>query len=130
MGGAVRKEASRAYYERNAEFVKSRAKEWARVHQRKYQIEWRKNNPDKASSYNKKAWQKRKLAVLAHYSGAEQPSCACCGWAPPEGTAMLEIDHINGGGYEAAKKRGLTGQSMYHWLVRQQHCALHGGLLP
>lgn len=52
--------------------------------------------------------------VLSSYSGGE-PKCACCGESMLD---FLSIDHIDGGGNEHRKQKGIWGSGIYRWLKK------------
>ncbi len=58
----------------------------------------------------------RKL-VLGHYSNG-QPKCACCTETQYE---FLCLDHVNGGGKAQRRTIGLSGRSVYAWVVKNQY---------
>ena len=78
-----------------------------------YNIEYRRNNPEKIRAHYHKAWKKKtrevREAVLDHY-GRE---CACCGETE---NVFLTLDHIDGGGAE--HRRAIGAGNLYRWLVR------------
>lgn len=57
----------------------------------------------------------RKLLVLTHYGNGE---CAClnCGFS---NIKALSIDHINGRRAVGHNKKGMGGNSIYSWLIKE-----------
>ena len=54
-----------------------------------------------------------RMKILRRYSG-ETPTCACC---PETAYEFLTIDHIDGGGLEQRRQIGLSGRSVYKWII-------------
>lgn len=57
--------------------------------------EWRRSNPELSRQVAKNSKHRRKMEALIHYSGSNNPFCACCGEDDPR---FLTIDHKNNDG--------------------------------
>jgi hypothetical protein len=84
---------------------------------------WLEANPEKRLEYKRRSLRQRKVThetVLAHYSPASPPCCACCGT-----TVNLSIDHVSGDG--ASHREDLfplqdyrtSCSRLWYWLAEQ-----------
>lgn len=78
-------------------------------HRKKYHIDWRRGNPEKALAASRRYHAKLKSEVM-HFYGGMPPKCACC---KEDNMIFLTIDHIQGGGVKHVKQ---IGKSFYSWL--------------
>lgn len=78
-------------------------------------MQGRSENKD-AKRSRESRWAK-KIAVLRHYCGGADPTCACCGERHPQ---FLALDHVNRDGGEHRRSLGLKGgYQFYTWVVKQ-----------
>ena len=79
---------------------------------------WKAKNRDKWRIYHDRARLKLKLGILTHYGGGK-PVCVKCGF---NNERALSIDHLNGGGIQHFKQKGVGyGQKFYYWLKRNNY---------
>jgi len=74
----------------------------------KYQNSWRKKNPDKFNTKQKKWYNKTKLSLLLQLLNHYGHKCNCKN-CPEKNFQFFTLDHINNDG--AAHRRALGGQS-------------------
>jgi len=88
-----------------------------RIRNRKRDIEyskkWRNEHRDHYHKIQKVARDKKRLAVLLHYSHGKL-ECNCCG---ERHIQFLALDHIGGGGNKHRKEVGY-GDQFFRWLIR------------
>ena len=104
-----------------------------REYQKKYQREWRKNNPDKVKEIisrwywqnrdakisktvqsNKRRYHELRIITLERYGG----KCACCGENTYE---FLTIDHINNDGKNERKIMNNYAGRIYGYLANAEY---------
>lgn len=86
------------------DWIKTDKGEEYRKRSAEYAKEWRKKNKDKFKATQKKAYTKARLEVLSHYSGKENPDCACC---QESDVRFLQIDHVNNDGAQHRREIGM-----------------------
>jgi len=99
---------------RNPEKFATRNRRYAETHRkqiRNYSRKYRQQDPERYRQYTRDYRIRLKLEVLVHYGG-DPPKCACCGENHIE---FLTIDHIHGGGKRHRKK---IGTNIYNWLKK------------
>lgn len=100
---------------RKRDGLKSYCKECASKYSTpEYHREWRKRTPNYNESSRNYQRRVRILALEAYSDG--KPRCNCCDESHLE---FLAIDHINGGGNQHRKDRGIS--SIFGWLKKNNY---------
>ncbi len=97
----------KAYYQAH----KEREKEQSRAYYQNHRLEY--------MAYFRERRAELKLEVLTHYCGGQTPKCSHCRISDID---VLCIDHIEGNGGKHRKQiGGLSGNSFYKWLKRNNY---------
>jgi hypothetical protein len=113
-----KKEYGKMYKEKNKEKIKKQNREYYLKNKKridKYREKWVKEHPELQKKTKKKSREKVRVAVLKMIAKSEHPVCENCGC---DDIRLLEINHINGGGYQDTK--GCRGSRFYQKIYKKQ----------
>lgn len=102
------------YRKKHPEQIKKTQEKYRKKHKEKdkdYFKNYYKEHPDLYKKSRKKYYEKIKQIVFNHYGSV----CVCCGEREQK---FLTIDHKNNDGANFRNKKGIKGNSIFFWIIR------------